>query len=173
MTNLISGGLSYALMSADCSAKAALKPMNMVSRELEKQNPDWELVERAGKYGRKELDQAEEALVKAQKELKESQKKAKQDEKAEMETRLKEKAAEKTSEEKVQADEKNVKNNIASNKDFDIVEIDKIITPTVQGKGDKNLFIADSLEESVLEKENYVPEMFKNSISQNRIDLKV
>lgn len=46
MTNLISGGLSYALLSADSSAKAALKPMNMVSRELRKQNPDLELIER-------------------------------------------------------------------------------------------------------------------------------
>ena len=83
MTNLISGGLSYALLSADSSAKAALKPMNMVSRELRKQNPDLELIERAGKYGGNELNRAEEALTKAQEELMESQKIAKQKEKAE------------------------------------------------------------------------------------------
>ena len=69
-------------MSADSSAKAALKPMNMVSRELRKQNPDLELIERAGKYGGNELNKAEEALIKVQKELMESQKIAKQKEKA-------------------------------------------------------------------------------------------
>jgi vacuolar-type H+-ATPase subunit H len=95
MTNLISGGLSYALMSADSSAKAALKPMNMVSRELKKQNPDLELIQRAGKYGGKELNKAEDALAKAQEELIESQKTAKQKEKTEIEEKLKENAEEK------------------------------------------------------------------------------
>lgn len=94
MTNLISGGLSYALMSADSSAKAALKPMNMVSRELKKQNPDLELIQRAGKYGGKELNKAEDALAKAQEELIESQKTAKQKEKTEIEEKLKENAEE-------------------------------------------------------------------------------
>ena len=51
LANLITGGLSFALMSADSSAKAALKPMNMVSRELRKRDPDLELVERASMYG--------------------------------------------------------------------------------------------------------------------------
>ena len=95
MTNLISGGFSFALMSADSSAKAALKPMNMVSRELRKQNPDLELVERAGKYGGNELNKADESLDKAQEELMKAQKIAKQEEKAEREEKLKEKATEK------------------------------------------------------------------------------
>ena len=73
MANLITGGLSIALMSADSSAKAALKPMNMVSRELHKRNPDLELIERAGTYGGMKLDQAEESLEKAREELKEAQ----------------------------------------------------------------------------------------------------
>ncbi len=168
MANLISGGLSYALMSADSSAKAALKPMNMVSRELAKQSPDWELVERAGKYGGKELDRAEEALVKAQKELKESQKEAKRNEKAELEARLKEKAPEKTSEDPTQSDEKNMKSHRESNNNFDVVEIDQSITPTVQEKGRGDLAVRGSSEELVLGAENYVPQMFKRAI-----DLKV
>ncbi len=77
MTNLISGGFSFALTSADSSAKAALKPMNMVSRELRKQNPDLELVERAGKYGGNELNKADESLDKAQEELMKAQKNSK------------------------------------------------------------------------------------------------
>ena len=98
MTNLISGGLSYALMSADSSARSAVKPMNMVSRELRKQNPDFELIERAGKYGGNELSKAEEALVKAREELKEAQDAARQKEKAELKERLQEKAVEKSEE---------------------------------------------------------------------------
>ena len=98
MANIITGGLSFALMSADSSAKAALKPMNMVSREMRKQDPDLELIERAGMYGGNELDHAGEALAKAKEELKESQKAARQEEKAEMETRLEEKTAEKKAE---------------------------------------------------------------------------
>lgn len=168
MANLISGGLSYALMSADSSAKAALKPMNMVSREFAKQSPDLELVERAGKYGGKELDRAEEALVKAQKELKESQKEAKRNEKAELEARLKEKAPEKTSEDPTQSDEKNMKSHRESNNNFDVVEIDQSITPTVQEKGRGDLAVGGGSEELVLGAENYVPQMFKRAI-----DLKV
>ena len=95
MTNLLSGGFSYALMSADSSAKAALKPMNMVSRELRKQNPDLELVERAGKYGGNELNKADESLDKAQEELMKAQKITKQEEKVEREEKLKEKVTEK------------------------------------------------------------------------------
>ena len=99
MANLITGGLSIALMSADSSAKAALKPMNMVSRELHKRNPDLELIERAGTYGGMKLDQAEESLEKAREELKEAQEAARQ---AEREIRLEEKAAEKAAEREAQ-----------------------------------------------------------------------
>lgn len=102
MANLITGGLSIALMSADSSAKAALKPMNMVSRELHKRNPDLELIERAGTYGGMKLDQAEESLEKAREELKEAQEAARQEEKAEREIRLEEKAAEKAAEREAQ-----------------------------------------------------------------------
>ena len=98
MANLITGGLSFALMSADSSAKAALKPMNMVSRELRKRDPDLELVERASMYGGNELDHAGEALARAREELEESQKAAVQEEEAEMEARLEEKAAEREAE---------------------------------------------------------------------------
>ncbi len=73
LANLITGGLSFALMSADSSAKAALKPMNMVSRELRKRNPDLELVERASMYGGNELDHAGEALARAREEQKEAE----------------------------------------------------------------------------------------------------
>ncbi len=98
MADLITGGLSFALMSADSSAKAALKPMNMVSRELRKRDPDLELVERASMYGGNELDHAGEALARAREELEEAQKAAVQEEKAEMEARLEEKTAEKAAE---------------------------------------------------------------------------
>lgn len=102
MANIITGGLSMALMSADSSAKAAIKPMNMVSRELHKRDPDLELIERAGMYGGMKLDQAGQSLDKAQEELREAQKAASQEEKAEMENRLEEKAAEKTAERKAE-----------------------------------------------------------------------
>ena len=59
-------------MSADSSTRAATKPMNMVSRELRKQDPDLELIERAGKYGKDELNKADDALTKASEELKKS-----------------------------------------------------------------------------------------------------
>ena len=92
MTNIISSGLSYALMSADSSTRAATKPMNMVSRELRKQDPDLELIERAGKYGKDELNKADDALTKASEELKKSQEAARHQEKSETEEQLKEKA---------------------------------------------------------------------------------
>ena len=92
MANIISSGLSYALMSADSSARAATKPMNMVSRELRKQDPDLELIERAGKYGKDELNKADDALTKASEELKKSQEAARHQEKSETEEQLKEKA---------------------------------------------------------------------------------
>ena len=65
-------------MSADSSTRAATKPMNMVSRELRKQDPDLELIERAGKYGKDELKKSQEA--------------ARHQEKSETEEQLKEKA---------------------------------------------------------------------------------
>ena len=87
--------MSYALMSADSSARAATKPMNMVSRELRKQDPDLELIERAGKYGKDELNKADDALTKASEELKKSQEAARHQEKSETEEQLKEKALKK------------------------------------------------------------------------------
>ncbi len=82
-------------MSADSSARAATKPMNMVSRELRKQDPDLELIERAGKYGKDELNKADDALTKASEELKKSQEAARHQEKSETEEQLKEKALKK------------------------------------------------------------------------------
>lgn len=79
-------------MSADSSTRAATKPMNMVSRELRKQDPDLELIERAGKYGKDELNKADDALTKASEELKKSQEAARHQEKSETEEQLKEKA---------------------------------------------------------------------------------
>lgn len=102
MTNLLSSGLSTALLAADSSAKAALKPMNMVSRELKKSDPDLELVERAGKYGGNELNRAADALDQAQEELKEARWTARREEKEEAEARLKEKAEEKAAEKKAE-----------------------------------------------------------------------
>ncbi len=66
--------------------------MNMVSRELRKQDPDLELIERAGKYGKDELNKADDALTKASEELKKSQEAARHQEKSETEEQLKEKA---------------------------------------------------------------------------------
>ncbi|EOS79629.1 hypothetical protein C817_02401 [Dorea sp. 5-2] len=79
-------------MSADSSTRAATKPMNMVSRELRKQDLDLELIERAGKYGKDELNKADDALTKASEELKKSQEAARHQEKSETEEQLKEKA---------------------------------------------------------------------------------
>lgn len=111
MTDLLSGGLSFALLSADSSAKAAQRPMNMVSRELKKTDPDLELVERAGKYGGGEIGRAGKALDLAQEELKEAQKKAGRQKKEEMEARLEEKSAQKAAQRQAQkaAEDENVR----------------------------------------------------------------
>lgn len=95
MNNLITSGLNCALMAAESNAKVATKPMNMVSRELKKQNPDMELVERAGKYGMQELSKANEEMEKAREELQKAQKIEKQEKKIEQEEKLNEKSSEK------------------------------------------------------------------------------
>lgn len=190
MTNLISGGLSYALMSADSSAKAALKPMNMVSRELRKQNPDLELIERAGKYGGNELNKAEEALTKAQKELMESQEIAKQKEKAEMEEKLKEKAAEKkemesqkaievTSEEILQISEENIKekkNDISNSRNLgdsklDIGEINDDLIEMTKKMRRIDFSVSDVSETPFLRKQNYSSNEIGSSVLGTRMDL--
>lgn len=119
MTDLLSGGLSFALLSADSSAKAAQRPMNMVSRELKKTDPDLELVERAGKYGGGEIDQAGKALDLAQEELKEAQKKAGRQKKEEMEARLEEKSAQKAAQRQAQkaAEDENVRGQAQASSD--------------------------------------------------------
>ena len=169
MANLISGGLSYALMSADSSAKAALKPMNMVSRELRKQAPDWELVERAGKYGGQELNRADEALTKAREELKESQRAARQEEKAEQEKRLKEKAEEKrvdeTNAQTAENAETSISNKVVSGREnFDIVEISATTTSKKETEDISKNFILDK---------GYSAEvLLGNIVSKVKIDLK-
>ena len=136
MANLITGGLSIALMSADSSAKAALKPMNMVSRELHKRNPDLELIERAGTYGGMKLDQAEESLEKAREELKEAQEAARQEEKAEREVRLEEKAAEKAAEREAQK----AAEQAAGEQTMETTTVERVQSagrdPNMQGTGD-------------------------------------
>ena len=180
MTNLISGGLSYALLSADSSAKAALKPMNMVSRELRKQNPDLELIERAGKYGGNELNKAEEALTKAQEELMESQKIAKQEEKAEREEKLKEKAAEKkeresqttmedTAEGVLQIPEKDIEK-----KKNDILDIGKTnidLTEMTKEMRVIDFSLVDVSDTTYLGTQNYSSNEIGSSVLGTRMDL--
>lgn len=98
MVDLITSGLSRTLMLADSSAKAAAQPMNLVSREMKKSNPNMELIARAGQYGSAELGKADKSLKEAQEELKKAQKLAKEEKKAEDEARLEEKKAENAAE---------------------------------------------------------------------------
>lgn len=137
MANLITSGLSIALMSADSSAKAALKPMNMVSRELHKRDPDLELIERAGTYGGMKLDQAGKSLEKAREELKEAQEAARQEEKAEREARLEEKTAERTAEKAAEQ--------AAGEQTMETTAVERVQPagrdPKMQGTGDAGSFV--------------------------------
>ena len=190
MTNLLSGGFSYALMSADSSAKAALKPMNMVSRELRKQNPDLELVERAGKYGGNELNKADESLDKAQEELMKAQKIAKQEEKAEREEKLKEKVTEKKEKESqtsmedaveriLETSEKNIeekKNDIlnSGNIDESRLDIDKTNIDLTELTKEMRLIDfskANISETAYLKKQNYSSNEVGRSVLGIRMDL--
>lgn len=83
MSNLLTSGVTTALLSADSYAKLSSKPMNMASRELKKVNPDMDFVNRTMSYGAKELNKADKANEKAQEELEEAQKVAKAEKKAE------------------------------------------------------------------------------------------
>lgn len=94
MVDLMSSGFSRALLAANSSAKAAAHPMNIVSREMQKSNPDMQVIQRAGKYGNAELNKAGKSLNDAQEELKKAQKIAKEEQKAEEKARLEEKKAE-------------------------------------------------------------------------------
>lgn len=175
MTSLISGGFSFALMSADSSAKAALKPMNMVSRELRKQNPDLELVERAGKYGGNELNKADESLDKAQEELMKAQKIAKQEEKAEKEEKLKEKATEKKEKESQTIMEDTVERILeTSEKDESKLDIDNTnidLTELTKEMRIIDFSKANVSETAYLKKQNYSSNEVGRSVLGTRMDL--
>lgn len=102
MVDLMTSGLSRALLAADSSAKTATQPMTLVSREMQKRNPNMEIVERAGKYGSAELKKADKSLNEAQEELKKAQKLAREEKKAEDKAKLEEKIAEKAAEQAVE-----------------------------------------------------------------------
>lgn len=194
LANLITGGLSFALMSADSSAKAALKPMNIVSRELRKRNPDLELVERASMYGGNELDHAGEALARAREELEESQKAAVQEKKAEMEARLEEKTAEKAAErEQAAGDNLRISGNGASDNaasgghDQDREEISEKAARAVQERVRMGLAAAEDsgaeastgqkgaaaeLGLKISARERYSAMAFRDQVSRMRMDLR-
>ena len=194
LANLITGGLSFALMSADSSAKAALKPMNIVSRELRKRNPDLELVERASMYGGNELDHAGEALARAREELEESQKAAVQEKKAEMEARLEEKTAEKAAErEQAAGDNLRISGNGASDNaasgghDQDREEISEKAARAVQERVRMGLAAAEDsgaeastgqkgaaaeLGLKISARERYSAMAFRDRVSRMRMDLR-
>ena len=194
LANLITGGLSFALMSADSSAKAALKPMNMVSRELRKRDPDLELVERASMYGGNELDHAGEALARAREELEESQKAAVQEKKAEMEARLEEKTAEKAAErEQAAGDNLRISGNGASDNaasgghDQDREEISEKAARAVQERVRMGLAAAEDsgaeastgqkgaaaeLGLKISARERYSAMAFRDQVSRMRMDLR-
>ncbi len=90
MSNLLSSGVTFALLSADTYSNVATKPMTMVSQELKKRNPDLELVNRAMSYGSQELNKAEKASELAQKEMEQSAKEAKAEKEHEDAVRLEE-----------------------------------------------------------------------------------
>ncbi len=83
MSNLLTSGVTTALLSADSYAKLSSKPMNMASRELKKVNPNMDFVNRTMSYGAKELNKADKANEKAKEELEEAQRVVKAEKKAE------------------------------------------------------------------------------------------
>lgn len=111
MINLLNSGLSTALLSADSSVKSAVKPMNMISREMMKSEPNLGLIERAGSYGTQHLNNANDLVDQAQKELIEAQKTAKAEEKADNKAKLEKKAAENAQKENAAVDETVLKDN--------------------------------------------------------------
>lgn len=175
MANIITGGLSMALMSADSSAKAAIKPMNMVSRELHKRDPDLELIERAGMYGGMKLDQAGESLDKAQNELRDAQKAARQEEKAEMENRLEEKAAEKTAErkaEKAAEREQAAGETAGSVSDKCDPDVEEIQIQAVWERVSMELSLSGDLGAGVPAGQKYSSAAFRDKVSRMRMDLR-
>ena len=173
MANIITGGLSFALMSADSSAKAALKPMNMVSREMRKQDPDLELIERAGMYGGNELDHAGEALAKAKEELKESQKAARQEEKAEMETRLEEKTAEKKAEqESEEAAEQKLTEGDKAAENMVVKQVQTAGALDGTGRNVEKVGSETGLRMELSARQNYSAMIFQDKIMGMRMDLR-
>lgn len=120
MLNLLNSGLSTALLAADSSAKSAEKPMNMISREMMKDDPNLGVIERAGNYGSQHLNKANESIEQAKKELLAAQTAAKKEEKAEKKADLEKKSAESVKKpDKIEISDKGLSNNEISNRNED------------------------------------------------------
>ncbi len=94
MSNILSAGFTFALLSADSYSMTATKPMTMASQELKKREPDLALVKRTMSYGTQELDKANKSANLASEELKKAQEEAAAKKKAEDAARLEEKRQE-------------------------------------------------------------------------------
>lgn len=94
MSNILSAGFTFALLSANSYSMTATKPMTMASQELKKRESDLELVKRTMSYGTQELDKANKSANLAGEELKKSQEEAAAKKKAEDAARLEEKRQE-------------------------------------------------------------------------------
>lgn len=88
MSNMMTSGLTFALLSADSHAKMSTKPINMASTELKMREPNMNLVNRTMSYGTKELSKSDKASDLAAKELERAKEIAKAEQKAEDEARI-------------------------------------------------------------------------------------
>lgn len=95
MSNLITSGVQFSLVSANLYSKLAIKPITMASNELKKTKPDMDLVNRAMGYGTKELAKAGSAINNASEELTKAQENAKLEKEAEEEAQLNKSASDK------------------------------------------------------------------------------
>ncbi len=146
MSNLLSAGFTFALLSADSYSMTATKPMTMVSQELKKREPNSELVKRSMSYGSQELDKANKSANLASEELKKAQEEAAAKKKAEDAARLEEKRQEnKLENEKLQ--ESVGSENVTTES---VGSTDTVVTPESTGAVDGVVttppVIADSVE---------------------------
>lgn len=115
MSNLITSGFTFALLSSDFHSKSAAQPMNMASKELKMKEPDRELIDRAMSYGTQELRVASDACDSAQEELKKAQEIARIEKKAEDTTKLEERQQERKLETEKLRDVPSEKSNVSVN----------------------------------------------------------
>ncbi len=165
--SILTSGLTTALLSAQSSAKLASQPMNMVSRELKKLNPDLQIIKRAGSYGGDLMQKADKSLEQAQEEFRKAQEIASEEKKIEEKLKLEEQLTENDTKETIDID-------ASPNPNFDTVEINTDILPISPNTQSTNVDITKTYTPSGLAAANLSGEVAitGNSPSNPLIDVK-